>query len=276
MILKKENGELYYEVSGEGAPLLLIHGVIVDAGLYEQTAKILSRYYKVICYDRSGYSRSKCKKNQKFSMKEQAEDILAILDVLKLEKVIVVGASAGAVIGQYFLQNHPKKVEYLIMYEPAMLGCMMLEDSGFRTWAEETKELIQKRKYNMALLRFAEHIGFQDLRSPQKTEEVSLRELSNVEYAFTEEIPALLNYYPDMDRMRLLSDKITIAVGEKSGDTAYVMAAGRLAEQIGKKVIYYPGGHNLPYDLPIEYAVCLIGTLVVMNVHEKMISSKIL
>ena len=117
----------------------------------------------------------------------------------------------------------------------------------------------------MALLRFSGHIGFQDPRSPQKTEEVSLRELNNVEYAFTEEIPALLEYYPDMDKMRLLADKITIAAGEKSGDTAYVRAAVRLADQIGKKVIFYPGGHNLPYDLPVEYAVCTIGTLAVMN-----------
>ena len=244
MILKREFGELYYEVRGEGKPLLLIHGVIVDASLYEQTAEILSRYYKVICYDRRGYSRSKCKEEPKFHMEEQAEDILAILDALKLEKVIVAGASAGAVIGQYFLQTYPQKVEYLLMYEPAMLGRMMQD---------------------MALLRFSGHIGFQDPRSPQKTEEVSLRELNNVEYAFTEEIPALLEYYPDMDKMHLLADKITIAAGEKSGDTAYVRAAVRLADQIGKKVLYYPGGHNLPYDLPVEYAVCTIGTLAVMS-----------
>lgn len=265
MILKREFGELYYEVRGEGKPLLLIHGVIVDASLYEQTAEILSRYYEVICYDRRGYSRSKCNEEPKFHMEEQVEDILSILDALKLEKVIVAGASAGAVIGQYFLQRYPEKVDYLIMYEPAMLGRMMQEDPSFRTWAEETKELIQKRKYNMALLRFSGHIGFQDPRSPQKTEEVSLRELNNVEYAFTEEIPALLNYYPDMDKMRQFADRITIAAGEKSGNTAYVQAAVRLADQIGKKVIYYPGGHNLPYDLPVEYAICTIGTLAVMN-----------
>lgn len=265
MILKREFGELYYEVRGEGRPLLLIHGVIVDASLYEQTAEIISRHYKVICYDRRGYSRSKCKEDPRFHMEEQAEDILAILDALKLEQVIVAGASAGAVIGQYFLQTYPEKVEYLIMYEPAMLGRMMQEDSGFRIWAEEIKELIQKRKYNMALLRFSAHIGFQDLRSPKKTEEVSLRELNNVGYAFTEEIPALLKYYPDMDKMRLMVDRITIAAGEKSGDTAYVRAAVRLADQIGKKVLYYPGGHNLPYDLPVEFAVSTIGTLAVMN-----------
>lgn len=263
MILKKEFGELYYEVRGEGKPLLLIHGVIVDASLYEQTAEILSRYYKVISYDRRGYSRSKCKGTLEFRMEDQVKDILDILSELKIDRVIVAGASAGAVVGQYFLQKYPEKVEYLIMYEPAMLGRMMKEDETFKNWAEDTEKLIRKKKYNMALLRFSKHIGYQDPRSPQKSEEVSLRELENVEYAFNKEVPILLRYYPDMDNMKQFADKITIAAGEKSGDSVYARAAIRLAEQIGKKVVYYPGGHNLPYDLPLEYAICLIGTLAI-------------
>ena len=42
MYLQRDYGKLFYEIYGEGEPLLLIHGVIVDAELYEQTAKILS------------------------------------------------------------------------------------------------------------------------------------------------------------------------------------------------------------------------------------------
>ncbi len=265
MILKRDFGDMYYEVCGEGKPLLLIHGVIVDAGLYERTAEILSRHYKVISYDRRGYSRSKCKMLPEFSLEDQVKDIIDILEALKIEKVTVAGASAGAVIGQYFLQMYPEKVEHLIMYEPAMLGTMMQEDEEFKNWAEETAELIRKRKYNMALLRFSKHIGYQDPRSPQKPEEVSLRELDNVEYAFNKEIPGLLRYYPDMDHMIRLAGKITIAAGEKSGDSVYAQAAVRLAGQIGKPVIYYPGGHNLPYDLPVEFAVCIIGTLAIFG-----------
>lgn len=265
MILKRDFGDMYYEVCGEGKPLLLIHGVIVDAGLYERTAEILSRQYKVISYDRRGYSRSKCKMLPEFSLEDQVKDIIDILEALKIEKVIVAGASAGAVIGQYFLQMYPEKVEHLIMYEPAMLGTMMQEDEEFKNWAEETEELIRKRKYNMALLRFSKHIGYQDPRSPQKSEEVSLRELDNVEYAFNKEIPVLLRYYPDIDKMNQHADKITIAAGEKSEDSVYVQAAIRLAAQIGKKVVYYPGGHNLPYDLPLEFAICVIGTLAIMK-----------
>lgn len=261
MLLQRDYGKLFYEIYGEGEPLLLIHGLIVDAGLYEQAAKILSRYYKVICYDRRGYSRSKCEDLTEFHMEDQAEDILALLDALDIEKVTITGASVGAVLGQYFMQEHPEKVKHLIMYEPAMLGHMVMEDAKFRSWVSEIGALIESKKYNTALLRFSEHMGLSDPRSPKKSEEVSLRELDNVEYAFTEEVPKLLKYQPDFKKMHQMADRITIAAGEMNGNTAYVQEAYRLAGQIEKPVIIYPGGHNLPYDLPLEFAVCILGTL---------------
>lgn len=261
MFLERDCGKLYYEIYGEGEPLLLIHGIIVDAGLYEQAAHILSRYYQVICYDRRGYSRSKCEDLTGFHMRDQVEDILCLLDALGIEKVSIVGASAGAAIGQYFLQEYPDRVRQLIMYEPAMLGHMMEEDSDFRKWAEVIGELIEKKKYNTALLRFSEHIGSPDPRSPKKPQEVSFRELSNIEYAFTVEVPGLLTYQPDLEKMCSGAEKIIIAVGERSGNTVYVQEAYRLAEKFGKHVIIYPGGHNLPYDMDLEFAICILGTL---------------
>ena len=36
MFLDTEDVNLYYEVKGEGEPLLLVHGVVVDAGLYDE------------------------------------------------------------------------------------------------------------------------------------------------------------------------------------------------------------------------------------------------
>lgn len=260
MVLKRDYGSMYYEIYGKGEPLLLIHGVIVDAGLYEKTAQILSRHYKVICYDRRGYSRSKSEKLKEFHMEEQAEDILALLNELGIERVKIAGASLGAVIGQYFLCKYPDRVEYLIMHEPAMLGHMLEEDEEFEKWARDVEQLIENKKYNTALLRFSEHIGTPDPRSQKKAEEVSLREMENIGYAFTIEIPGLLKYKLELEKMKQVSDKITITVGEKSGETVYVHEALRLADKIGKKVLYFPGGHNLPYDLPMEYAICLIGT----------------
>ena len=61
------------------------------------------------------------------------------------------------------------------------------------------------------------------------------------------------------------ADKITIAAGERSADTAYTRAAKRLAALMGREVLYYPGGHNLSHDLPREFAACVTGTIMLQQ-----------
>ncbi len=265
MYLEKENVSLYYEVHGEGDPLILIHGVIVDADLYRETAKLLSKYYKVILYDRRGNSRSRCAGEICFSMEDQIEDIKDLMDALHTESAYIVGVSAGGVIGQYFLQRYPECVKHLIAYEAAMLGVMM-DDENLRTWTEEMKQTVAKRRFSTALLRFSQHIGPMDERAPQKPLEVSKREMGNYEFALTQEFPGMAAYQPDLEKMRDLSDKITFAAGERSmaEHTVYARASVRLAGEIGKKPVYYPGGHNLPFELPAEFAVCVLGTLMLL------------
>ena len=261
MYLKKENTNIYYEVRGRGDALVLIHGVITDSAMFDQTAEYLSRFYNVIWYDRRGNSRSSTG-TKVFDIGQQTDDIRDLLDELGIESAYIAGASAGAVIGLDFLIKYPERVRHLIMYEPAMLGQMLKDDPEFREWSEKTEALVEAGKLNSALLRFAAHIGPADSRSPVRSEEDSLRELGNLEYAMTAEIPGLLEYDPDPGLICLHGDKITVAAGEKSGDTAYVKEAKHLAEILGKKLLYYPGGHNLPYDLSEEFAACVLGTFM--------------
>ncbi len=108
MFLEKEDVSLYYEVRGDGDPLILIHGVMVDAGLFERTAELLSRFYRVVTYDRRGNSRSILRAEQAFSMDDQAADILALMDHLGIGSAYFAGASAGAAVGQHFLSLYPE------------------------------------------------------------------------------------------------------------------------------------------------------------------------
>ncbi len=265
MYLKNKERTLYYEVRGKGAPLLLIHGVLTDAGTFETAADLLSSCFRVITYDRRGNSRSKGGDEQAFSMEDQIRDIRDLLDQEEADEAYVVGVSAGAVIGERFAERYPKRVRHLILYEPAVMWLMMRHDEDFRRWALEMRDLVDRKKFNMALFRLAQQIGTHDRRSPEKTESLSQRELSNTKYALAVEIPSLFDYQPDVDWMRCHADRITIAAGEKSGDTAYVRAAEGLARELGKRTLYFPGSHNLPYDLPQEFAICVLGTLTLAN-----------
>ncbi len=267
MFLEKEDVSLYYEVRGSGAPLILIHGVIVDADLYSKAAELLSRYYQVITYDRRGNSRSVYKGEPHFDMEGQAEDLLDLMKEIGIDSAYIVGQSAGAIIGQYFLQEYPEKVRHLIMYEPAIMG--FLDDMpNVHEWTGQMKELIRRRKYNSALLEFSRIISPVDERSPHKSSEESLREMGNHRYALTQEFPELVSYHPDLQKTRKHSDKIILAMGEKSTDPVYMEGLARFAEALGRDVLFYPGFHNLPYDLPREFAINVLGTLMLADQLE--------
>ena len=267
MFLEKDDVSLYYEVRGSGEPLILIHGVIVDADLYSKAAELLSRYYQVITYDRRGNSRSVYKGEPHFDMEGQAQDLLALMKEIGIDSAYIVGQSAGAIIGQYFLQEYPEKVRHLIMYEPAIMG--FLDDMpNVHEWTGQMKELIRKNKFNTALLEFSQKISSFDERSPRKSSEEALREMGNHKYALTQEFPELVSYHPDLEKARKHSEKITLAMGEKSTDPVYMGGLARFASALGRDVLFYPGFHNLPYDLPREFAINVLGTLMLTDPPE--------
>ncbi len=261
MRLEGKDVSLYYEVRGSGTPLIMIHGVIVDANLFSRAAEYLSRYFQVITYDRRGNSRSELKDKAGNDMNGQLEDILLLMDTLQIESAFIVGQSAGATIGQYFLQEYPEKVRHLIMYEPAIFG--FLDDMpNVHEWTGRMNELIRKRKFSSALLQFSQTIGPPDERRPKKTKEESLREMGNFEYGLSEEFPGIASYRPDIEKTRQYADRITLAMGEKTTDPVYMEGLGRFAEAIGTDILFYPGFHNLPFELPKEFAVNVLGTLM--------------
>lgn len=262
MILNKADVSLYYEVRGEGEPLMLIHGAVVDAWLYENTAKFLEKHFMVITFDRRGSSRSIATEEATYDMDAQILDVKDILDELKIEEIIIVGASAGAIIGHYFLMKYPQRVKKLLMYEPPLLALTMEDENSQKDWIEMMKDLIARGKYNQALYEFAMSIGSTDERAPQKPEEVSIREMQNFYHFLKDEFDVVIDYYPDIEKSIEQTDKIILAVGESSGNAPYPTATKKFSTLLNKKVLYYPGYHNLPSDMPMEFAICVLGTLL--------------
>lgn len=263
MYLDLDEVTLYYEVKGEGEPLLLIHGVMVDAYLYHHASEILAKHYMVITFDRRGSSRSEAKGDIPYDMDAQISDVKALLDALEIEQTYICGASAGAVIGQYFMQCYPERVKKLLMFEPPILA-MLKDHQDFQDWVAMMKDLIARNKMNKAIYEFVMSMGTMDDRAPEKPQEVSEREMNNMYHCLKNEYDVFIDYAPDIEKSRALSDRIIVAAGEKSGDGPYPTAAARYAQLIGAPLLHFPGCHNFPADLPTEFAICVMGTFKVM------------
>src|SRR5947209_18949834 len=95
MSVARVNGvELYYELSGSGEPLVLVHGSWVDHRSWDPVVGLLARSFKVLTYDRRGHSGSE-RPDSQGSVFEDADDLPALIEALDLAPAHVAGNSYG-------------------------------------------------------------------------------------------------------------------------------------------------------------------------------------
>jgi pimeloyl-ACP methyl ester carboxylesterase len=111
-------GLLEYAMAGAGAPLLMIHGTGggFDQGLRFGSA-LMQRGYQIVSPSRFGYLRSDFPQDP--SLANQAEAFIALLDHLGIDRLPVVGGSAGALSATALALRHPQRCSALILLVPA-------------------------------------------------------------------------------------------------------------------------------------------------------------
>lgn len=107
--------KLYYEVYGEGTPLLMIHGNGESFICFENQVDEFSKHFKVILVDCRGRGNSSYQKGVELTFDLQVEDITLFLEKLKIQKTSILGWSDGGIIGLLLAIKHPEKVNKLVM-----------------------------------------------------------------------------------------------------------------------------------------------------------------
>lgn len=96
MKISVNNLTLYYEQTGNGSPVILLHGNGEDCHIFDKLVDKLRAHYTVYAIDSRNHGRST--QTADFSYLTMANDIVAFVKSLKLEKPSVVGFSDGAII----------------------------------------------------------------------------------------------------------------------------------------------------------------------------------
>jgi pimeloyl-ACP methyl ester carboxylesterase len=112
---EKLNGiELYYEVVGEGDPLLLLHSGTRSARMWDEFVPRFSENHRLIIPDLRGHGGSTNPEGE-WSTFKFADDIFALLDHLEIDRFKAVGASAGAMTLLRMATRQPDRIERLIV-----------------------------------------------------------------------------------------------------------------------------------------------------------------
>lgn len=105
---------LFYQVYGKGSPLLLIPGGLSSSDVWRRQIATLSKNHEVIVADSRGQGRS-TRDEVPITYDLMADDYLALLDQLKLDKVALVGWSDGGIIGLDIAIRHPDRLSAMFV-----------------------------------------------------------------------------------------------------------------------------------------------------------------
>ncbi|MBQ6699609.1 MAG: alpha/beta hydrolase [Oscillospiraceae bacterium] len=257
-IVVTENAELFCRSYGKGVPLLMIHGAVVDSDFFDGTAKLLAEKYRVITYDRRGYSRSNGKISGDF-LDISARDAIAVLDCFAPdEKALIVSHSAGALIAMRLATLFPERVSLLIAHEPPIVA-ILPEDHPIFEKVERITAFIEKEKFGRASTNFVMLVSEDTENSKPKPEETSLREEKNIRFFIKNEFTTAFDRIFPAEIPKKVK---TIVCAGKDHPESFLHTAGKtFAEMHGYDFIEIPGKHNLAYNVPKTFAKELINII---------------
>jgi pimeloyl-ACP methyl ester carboxylesterase len=105
--------KMYYEVSGKGAPLIVLHGAYMNIPTMGAIIPKLARTHQVYALEFQGHGRT-TDLDRPITYPNLADDVAAFMDAVGLKKADVFGYSMGAAAGLQFALRHPAKVNKLV------------------------------------------------------------------------------------------------------------------------------------------------------------------
>lgn len=106
---------VHFTDTGKGRVVVLLHGFLGSAQIWEDTIRVLSRSYRVIAIDLPGHGQTPCF-GYVHSMELMASAVKAVLDHLRLKRYVLVGHSMGGYVALAFAELYPEFLRGLCLY----------------------------------------------------------------------------------------------------------------------------------------------------------------
>lgn len=110
---KTPDGTRYWR-QGQGSPVVLIHGVGLDATMWQAQVDALAQRHDVIVYDMLGHGGSALPQEDA-GLDDYADQLAALLGHLGLKRVAVVGFSMGGLVARAFALRHPERLVGMVV-----------------------------------------------------------------------------------------------------------------------------------------------------------------
>jgi pimeloyl-ACP methyl ester carboxylesterase len=115
--LDVDGARLWYEVAGEGRPVVLLHAGIADSSMWDEQMRTFALDHRVVRYDLRGFGRSDLPTAGPWSARD---DLVALLDALDIGRAALVGCSNGGRVALDCAVATPERVTALALVGPGL------------------------------------------------------------------------------------------------------------------------------------------------------------
>lgn len=222
--MQKARG-LEYEVTGDGEAVLTIHGALIaDTFLPLCREASLADRYRLIRYRRRGHGGSDPYSGE-ISLELPAQDSVALLDHLGIERAHVIGHSGGGLMAVALAIAAPERVHSLVLLEPAIFPPDAT--AGFLEGAAPVLEAYRAGDVPRALDLWMEFVsvGANWRDEIERSQPGAVKQAEDDAAAFFEfEIPAIPSWVFDAEKAKQISQPVLYGVGGESGPLYQVSA----------------------------------------------------
>jgi 3-oxoadipate enol-lactonase len=107
--------ELYFEVHGDGPPIVMVMGIGYDSSLWMlQQVPALSKQFRVVILDNRDAGRSS-RATRSYTIADMADDVAGLLNALDIQRAHLLGLSMGGMIGLEFALRHGDRLNRLVL-----------------------------------------------------------------------------------------------------------------------------------------------------------------
>lgn len=106
--------QMYYEVHGQGEPLVLIMGLSMDCTMWKRVLEAVSTQFQTLIFDNRGAGRTD-KPEAPYSIEMFAADTVGLMEAVGFQSAHIMGASMGGMIAQEVTLRYPERVRSLVL-----------------------------------------------------------------------------------------------------------------------------------------------------------------
>jgi pimeloyl-ACP methyl ester carboxylesterase len=264
-ISARDGTRLYYEEAGEGSAVIFVHEYAGDWRSFEAQLRHFSRLHRCVTYSQRGYPPSDVPKEAaRYGQDIARDDVLAVMDALKIDKAHVVGHSMGAYTALHVGIHAPQRC---LSVTAAGCGWGSTADAkqreAMKALAAETGKMFAEEGIAAAAAKYADA----PMRHPQKHKDPrGHAEFSRMlaEHSAQGHAQTMFNLqlkrptlYEMEDRLRKFTPPLLVIVGDEDEPCVEGSLFLKRTAPTAALLMIPRSGHNIPSEEPAQFNAAL-------------------